>query len=199
MKNGLPSKEFFNTIMRKVRGVPFSYVIEMTTGCKVIPVDEEKDREVLDEIYEAAKTVVEEVRDEDFGSLRPNEISNRLEDMLREKLNGVIPEHKIAGYPNIMIERRDKTYYIEVKLADEKKLGSSFRTFYYEPVEFAKVTRDASHIIVGFIHRERSIIGFKIIDASKIKVNLKCEFNTNNIELYKRENILREFSFSSRY
>jgi hypothetical protein len=189
----LPSKEFFKTIMKRVRNIPFSYVIKMTTGCEVYPVREE-DEVVINEIYEAAKTVVDESEEEDFSALRPNEISNRLEDMLRTKLNGTVPENKVAGYPNILIERNGKSYYVEVKLAEESKLNSSLRTFYYEPVEFAKVTKNACHIIVGFLHRNKTIVGFKIIDASKIKVNLKCEFNANNIELYKADNILREYS-----
>jgi hypothetical protein len=187
----LPTKEFFETIMKRIRNVPFSYVIKMTTDCDVYPLTREDD-DVVDEIYREAKAVVEESKDEDFSTLRPNEISNRLEDKLRVRLGGVIPENKVAGYPNMLIERRGKPYYVEVKLAEEGQLNSSFRTFFYEPVEFAKVTRNASHIIVGFIHRKRAIKGFKILDASKIHVNLKCEFNTNNVELYKASNILKE-------
>jgi hypothetical protein len=189
----LPSKEFFKTIMKRVRNIPFSYVIKMTTECEVYPVREE-DEVVINEIYEAAKTVVDESEEEDFSALRPNEISNRLEDMLRTKLGGTVPENKVAGYPNILIERNGKSYYVEVKLAEESKLNSSLRTFYYEPVELAKVTKNACHIIVGFVHRNKTIVGFKIIDASKIKVNLKSEFNANNIELYKADNILKEYS-----
>ncbi len=188
----LPSKDFFENLLKRVRGIPFGYVIQMTTGCKVFPAIKE-DHAVIQEIYEKAGEVVKEVRNKDFSSLRPNEISIKLENMLRTKLGGVIPENKVAGYPNILIERMGKAYYIEVKLAEEKQLNSSFRTFYYEPVELAKVKRDACHLIVGFVHKKKKIIGFKIIDASKIKVDLKSEFNTNNIELYKRENVLREY------
>jgi hypothetical protein len=191
----LPTKEFFETIMRRIRNIPFNYVIKMTTGCEVYSITEQ-DRDVIDEIYDASRSVVEESQAEDFSSLRPNEISNKLEKRLRVRLNGVIPENKVAGYPNILIQREGKVYYIEAKLAEERQLDSSFRTFYYEPVELTKVTRDACHIIVGFIHRERTITGFKIIDASKINVNLKSEFNTNNVELYKPENILREYPSS---
>ena len=191
--NEFPSKEFFATIMKRIRGVPFSYVIEMTTGCKVIPIDEERDKEVLDEIYETAISVIEDSKEEDFSRLRPNEVSNILEDMLRTKLGGVIPENKVAGYPNILIERNGRSYYLEVKLAEEGQLDSSLRTFYYEPVELAKVKRDACHLIVGFIHKKKVVTGFKIVDASRIRVNLKCEFNTNNSELYKPENVVREY------
>lgn len=192
----LPPKEFFELMKRKIRDLPFDYVIEMTTGRKVYPLSE-KDREVLDEVFNAAKTVVEESRKEDFSSIRPNEISNRLEVKLRNKLNGKIPENKVAGYPNIVIERNGKTYYIEVKLAEEEQLNSNFRTFFYEPVELTKVTKDASHILVGFIHRRKTIIGFKIVDLSKIKVSLKNEFNTNNRELYKPHAVVREYHVQS--
>ncbi|MGB9693333.1 MAG: hypothetical protein ACPLYF_00650, partial [Fervidobacterium sp.] len=115
--SGLPDEKFFETIMRKVRNVPFSHVIKMTTGYDVYPVTD-KDAEVVVEIFEKARAVVEEAEGEDFSSLRPNEISNRLEDMLRTKLKGVIPENKVAGYPNILIERKGKPYYVEVKLAE---------------------------------------------------------------------------------
>jgi hypothetical protein len=164
----------------------------MTTGHKVIPLSKE-DKEVIDEIFKAAQAVLEEAKEEDYSTLRPNEISNRLEDKLRSKLNGVIPENKVAGYPNIMIERMGKVYYVEVKLAEIDKLDSSFRTFYYEPVELAKVTKDARHIMVGFLHKAKSIIGFKIVDLSKINVNLKSEFNTNNKELYKSETVIKSY------
>jgi len=165
----------------------------MTTGYDVYSITEEDD-EVVAEIYEKAKEVVEEAQGEDFSSLRPNEVSVRLEGMLREKLSGIIPENKFAGYPNILIERGGKAYYIEVKLAEKNQLNSTFRTFYYEPVEFSKVTRNACHIIIGFLHEKKKITGFKMIDAARIKVSLKCEFNTSNIELYKKENIVREWS-----
>ncbi|MEM3897272.1 MAG: hypothetical protein QXO04_01480 [Nitrososphaerota archaeon] len=191
-KTSLPSREFFDIIMTKIRNVPFSYVIEMTTGCKVLPITDE-DSSVIDEIYNKAREIVEESRQEDYGNLRPNEISNRLEDKLRTKLEGVIPENKVAGYPNILIERKGKSYYIEVKLAEVEELNSNLRTFYYEPVEFAKVTKDACHIMVGFIHQKKEIIGFKLVDLSKIRVNLKSEFNANNKELYKAEAIIKSY------
>jgi len=191
-QNSLPEKAFFEKIMQRIRNVPFSYVIKMTTGCEVYQVTDE-DSTVIEEIYEKAKEVLEDSKNEDFSSLRPNEISIRLEDMLRVKLKGEIPENKVAGYPNILIERGGKSYYIEVKLAEENQLNSSFRTFYYEPVTLAKVKKNACHIVISFIHKKRSLTGFKIVDASKIKVNLKSEFNASNKELYRHDNIIKEY------
>jgi len=192
MSKTLPPKDFFNGLMKRIRDVPFSYVIEMTTGHKVIPLTGD-DKAVIDEVFTASKAVLDEAKKENYSSLRPNEISNRLEEKLRTKLQGIIPENKTAGYPNIMIERGGKTYYVEVKLAEARKLKSNLRTFYYEPVELAKVKSDASHIMVGFIHRAKAVIGFKIVDLSKIKVKLKSEFNANNKELYKEGAVIRSY------
>ena len=183
-------KSFFEFLMRKIENVSFAYIIEMTTGCKVFPL---RDESVVAEVYEASKSVLDDVRDVDYADKRPNEISNDLERKLREKLKGEIPESKVAGYPDILMERNNKSFYIEVKLAEVEQLNSSFRTFYYEPVELAKVTRDAVHVIVGFVHRRKRIVGFKIVDLSWINVSLKNEFNANNKEIYKREAIVKEY------
>lgn len=190
-------ENFFDIIIetRKKR-IPFGYVIEMTTGYRVIPLSKE-DETVLDEIYKAALDIVKEAREILKKGKRINEISNDLEKRLREKLKGRLPSNKVAGYPNIEIERNGKTYYIEVKLAGISELNSSFRAFFYEPVErssSSKITKDASHILVGFIHSNRErIVGFKIVDLSKVNVRLKAEFNTSNRELYKDQAIVRKY------
>ena len=184
--------EYAEFLKRKLRDIPFPKVIEVTTGCKVYPISKE-DESVVEEVFIASKEVVSWAGIQNFNDLRPNEICNRLEAELRNRLGGVIPEGKMAGYPNILIERDGRSYYIEVKLTGIKQLNSSLRTFYYEPVELAKVKRNACHILVGFTHRNKRVIGFKIVDLSKIKVSLKNEFNTNNKELYKKENVVREF------
>jgi len=183
-------KEFFEFLMRKIENVSFAYIIEMTTGCRVFPLEDQK---VVTEVYEASKSVLDDVQKVDYANKRPNEISNDLDRRLREKLKGEIPEGKMAGYPDILIERNNESIYIEVKLAEVKQLGSSLRAFYYQPVKLAKVRRDAVHIMVGFVHRRKRVVGFKIVDLSKIDVSLKNEFNANNREIYKREAIIQEY------
>ncbi|MEM1949427.1 MAG: hypothetical protein QXQ48_05840 [Nitrososphaerota archaeon] len=189
-------EKYVDFLKRKLVNIPFSKVIEATTGHKVQPLSAE-DKAVVNEIYNSAKEVLKWARSQDFGGMRPNEISNKLESQLRQKLGGKIPKGKKAGYPNIEISRGEANYYIEVKLADETELNSSFRSFYYEPVELAKVKRDSRHILVGYIHRNKKVKGFKIVDLSKINVSLKNEFNTSNIELYKREAVIKEYQDSS--
>jgi len=188
----LDLEEYADFLVRKIENIPFSRVIEVTTGCKVYPLSE-ADNFVMDELFRAAKEVLNWSINQNFANLRPNEICNRLEAELRRRLRGEIPEGKMAGYPDILVERNNRSYYIEVKLAGVKQLNSSLRTFYYEPVELSKVKKDACHILIGFIHKSKRILGIKIVDLSKIKVSLKNEFNTNNRELYRRENIIREF------
>jgi hypothetical protein len=60
------------------------------------------------------------------------------------------------------------------------------------PVKLAKVTRNACHVLIGFAHKNKRMLGFKIVDLSKVNVLLKNEFNTNNPELYKKEAIVKE-------
>ena len=187
------SKQFFEFLKQKIENVSFAYIIEMTTGCKVQPLSSVDDV-VVDEIYHSAKEVLEWTKNRDFSGMRPNEISNELEKQLREKLGGEIPEGKTAGYPNILIQRGSENYYIEVKLAGEEQLDSGFRTFYYEPMELTKVTKDARHVMVGYVHRNKKVVSFKIVDLSKINVSLKNEFNTSNKELYKSGATVREYS-----
>jgi len=185
----LPPKDFLKSLIRRVENVPFPYIIEAITGCKILPLPEED--EVIDEIYEKALEVVKWAQGQDFTNMRPNEICNKLERKLRELLGGEIPEGKTAGYPDILLRRGGKIYYIEVKLAGEAQLNSRLRSFYYKAAEFTKVRYDAYHVGVGFIHRRKRIIGFKMFDISRIRVSLKPEFNCSNRELYK--NVIREY------
>lgn len=182
--------DFFEFLMQEIKEISFANIIEKTTGCKVFVLE---DDEIVTELYDASKKVLNEVQDLDYSSKRPNEISNDLDRRLREKLGGKMPKGKFAGYPDIIIERKKKNFYIEVKLASINQLGSRLRSFYYEPVKVAKVDKDAFHILIGFLHQNKRILGFKLVDLSKINVSLKNEFNANNVEIYKKEAILLEY------
>lgn len=184
------SKDFFKFLMQESKEISFAYIIESTTGCKVFRLDND---EIVSELFDASKKVLSEVQDFDYSNQRPNEIGNDLDRRLREKLVGKLPKRKFAGYPDIIIERKKKNYYIEVKLANINQLGSRLGSFYYEPVKIAKVDKDAFHILVGFLHQNKRILGFKIVDLSKINVSLKNEFNANNVEIYKKDAILKEY------
>ncbi len=173
--------------------IPFSEIIKKTTGHEVQPLSKE-DNDVINEISEAAKKILERYKNEVFSDRRPNEVSNLLERELRASLKGAsIPENKAAGYPDILIVRGPRCFYIEVKLTGEEQTDSSLRSFYYEPAKNVKIKKDARHILIGFEHRNKNLHKFKIVDLSKINVCLKKEFNANNRELYKKEAIVLEY------
>lgn len=186
------NREYYEALKHPVKDVSFAEVIEYVTGYRVEPVTEEDD-EALEMIGEASSRAMRFVNQLDTSRMRVNEVSNRLDRRVREELGGEIPEGRTAGYPNIKLEFEGKVYYLEVKLAGANQLSSTFRTFYYQPSEF-KIRSDGSHILVGFIHRNKRVVGWKLVDLSMVNVSLKHEFNTSNIELYKREALIREFS-----
>jgi hypothetical protein len=77
------------------------------------------------------------------------------------------------------------------------------RDFFFSPLKNSKkkITNDGRHLLVCFDtyeQREKEFIvtGWCLIDLFGIKVSMKPEFNTNNLELYKKENILLEVNFN---
>jgi hypothetical protein len=90
----LPDEKFFETIMRRVRGIPFDYIIKMTTGHEVYPVKDE-DAEVINEIFEKSKAVVEKARDEDFSSLDQMRSAISLRICLGRSLKGRYPRARL--------------------------------------------------------------------------------------------------------
>jgi len=71
------------------------------------------------------------------------------------------------------------------------------RTFYLSPSSNFKITTNAHHLLASFeMERRKGIFyakGFKLLTLEKIRVNVKNEFNANNKELYREDNILYEF------
>jgi hypothetical protein len=103
------------------------------------------------------------------------------------------------GYPDTCIIGKDKRFtYLEIKATTRPNQGSP-RDFYFTPLETAKKKIDHSgrHFVLGFVMKEASpkvfhTIGWKLIDLHKINVHMKPEFNCDNLEIYKREAIIRE-------
>ena len=182
----------------RLRNIEFSIVFELTSGKKVLPTDA-KDP-IVTKLEEASRNVAFRVNKDGISKLagRIDEVSNKLEIILAEELRKLGTRASnlgFSGYPDLMIDDRPRTVYVEVKLAGQAQLESGFRSFYYQPAEGAKgkVVHDGNHILVGFVHGNGRITGVKIVDLSKIHVTLKSEWNTNNVELYSDKNILRQW------
>ena len=73
------------------------------------------------------------------------------------------------------------------------------RDFFFSPLKNSKkkIKSDARHLLLCFDTYEQKekefiITGWCLVDLFNIKVSMKPEFNTDNLELYKKENILLE-------
>jgi len=110
---------------------------------------------------------------------------------------------QLMGYPDEKItDRYGRVTYLEVKATSRRDVGSP-RDFFFSPLTNSKkkVTDDGHHLLLCFDTLERKekefiITGWCLIDLFGIKVSMKPEFNTDNLELYRKENILLEFNLN---
>ncbi len=213
-----PSVEaLVNTVLNgggTFRDVPFSTLIQVSTGRQVIPMNPEDpaDAEILDGIDEAMRRVLERFNQADSVTHREsriNEVSAYFETALIEEIDR-IPELEChyprtaegnlqrAGYPDLMIRHPEsgRVVYLDPKLVQEGSLESDLRTFYFTPtVQTRKVLYDASHLLVGIEHDGNTgkwrYLRWHLVDLHHFKVRLKAEFQASNQDLYRPELIIR--------
>lgn len=109
----------------------------------------------------------------------------------------------LNGYPDEMIvDQYGRVTYLEVKTTTRRDVGSP-RDFFFSPLTNSKkkIRNDARHLLLCFDtieqkEREFIVAGWCLIDMFNIKVSMKPEFNTDNLELYKKENILLEVNLT---
>lgn len=105
----------------------------------------------------------------------------------------------LNGYPDeVIIDKYGRTTYLEVKTTSRRDVGSP-RDFFFSPLKNSKkkIKNDARHLLLCFdtleqMEKEFIITGWCLIDMFNIKVKMKPEFITNNLVLYREENILLE-------
>jgi len=107
---------------------------------------------------------------------------------------------KSAGYPDL--EFRDKYnrfHYLECKTFNINSVDTSFRSFYLSPSENFKITRDAIHFVFSYeIYKPLAsgdlfkVRSWKLLTLENLLVNVKYEFNSDNNNLYIKENIVAE-------
>lgn len=137
-------------------------------------------------------------------SFRPNEVGKILEYEISNvpskfKIIKQIIPLKQVGYPDVkIVETYGRVIFVDIKATTRPDVGSP-RDFYYSSKEktIEKIDADAIHLLLGFIIKEVKpenfkSIGWKLIDLSKINVSIKVEFNTDNLEIYKKESIIVE-------
>ena len=200
---------------RDLKGIPFSEVLAATTGKKILPVNPDavwlkRLASVLDRTLAAMNDTAHPIHS--VG--RINEASRFIEDQLMAECNKEpgwscgIPrtsagEEQRSGYPDLRLVLDDQSVvYLDPKLFARGSKTSTLRTFYYEPKSAtSKVQDDARHLLVGVQHNggEGGHIRFEewdLVDVSKIKVQLKAEFQAANKDMYRSDTILLRSSSS---
>ena len=193
------------------RTFEFASVAEACSGKRVLPLSSaDEHKSMVAAIEKALAETVRELNaaDSPVRKLRRiNEASRFFEDGLLARLDSTpglaceIPPtrggtHQRSGYPDLrlMDEKSGTVFYLDPKLVEQGSVGSTLRTFYFEPKnETLKITEDAVHLLIGIEHDgkdgEWTFGGWRIVDLSKLKVRLKAEFQASNADLYQKSGL----------
>ena len=201
-------------MLKPIRNIPLSLVIESISGYKTIPFDrkDQKDQVVLNTLIEVAKLTGINVNKRGILRPRPNEVGNDIEPFVRAALDSFgykadIPvtisgKKKSTGYPDIeFVDEFSRLNYLECKTHNIQNVSTTQRSFYLSPSEDFKITKDAHHFVLSYeiyvegrsdknnIYKCKK---WKILSIENLLVDVKYEFNSDNRRLYSKELILAE-------
>ena len=201
-------------MLKPLEGLPLNIVIEGLSGYKTIPFSKKskKDIKLLTILQYVADNVLSEVNKTGILRPRPNEVGNDIEPFVKQALNDfnysadtpktISGKKKSTGYPDIEFIDEFKRYnYLECKTYNIENIETTQRSFYLSPSDDFKVTKNAHHFGISFeIYVNKSIKNkhlykvksWKILDLSKLKLDVKHEFNADNKRLYDKKLILAE-------
>ena len=208
-------KGVISQMLRPLKGLPLDVVIEGLSGYKVIPFDkhDKKDIRVLGDLENVARKVLSSVNNGGILSKRSNEVGNYIEPFVIDALNSMqdydagIPvtlsgKRKSSGYPDIQFcDPFDRVNYLECKTYNKENINTTQRSFYISPSDDFKVSKDAHHFGISFEiymagrkgdENVYKVSSWKILDLSKLELDVKYEFNSNNKRLYSEGIILSE-------
>jgi hypothetical protein len=198
---------------RNMSEIPFPVVLAATTGKNIIPVDPEADHVWLARLGKVLDKVLGDLNSPSHGihgAGRINEASRFIEDQLRQELNQekgwkcMVPcttngEEQRSGYPDLrLVLENGNVVYLDPKLYEEDSRNSTLRTFYFEPKTTTnKVHDDARHLLVAIRHNGKTsadlrLLGWELVDVSRIFVRLKAEFQASNHDMYRKDNVVAE-------
>ena len=133
-----------------------------------------------------------------FEGKRINEVGRRIEEVFVEELkkSKLIPTQLTSsGYPDIkIVDSHNRVTYLESKVVSQD-WESTFRSFYYTSGK--KIDSSGRHLLIGWDISEETgnywiMNGWKLVDLSKLMVDTKMEFHSNNKQIYTPELILAE-------
>ncbi|MBI5970510.1 MAG: hypothetical protein HY884_05090 [Deltaproteobacteria bacterium] len=191
-------------MLTPLKGVPLNLVIEGISNHKIIPFNkrDSKDAAVLENLKGAAYAAGKTINKKGIVRARPNEIGNDIEPYVKDALNKLgyaadVPftasgRKKAAGYPDIeFTDEFGRANYLECK--------TFLRSFYLSPD--SKITKDARHFVMSFeiyaagkkgrnnVYKSK---GWKILSVENLDVDVKYEFNSDNLRLYSEGLMLAE-------
>jgi hypothetical protein len=199
-------------MLKPLKGLSLEVIIEGISGHKIIPFNktDPKDQQILEILEICAKNVKEHVNNKINGISRNrvNEVGNDIEPIVEKELNNIgyksnrpttqNGHKKSSGYPDLeFIDKFGNLNYLECKTFNIKNINTTQRSFYLSPSKNFKILQDAHHFGISFeVYEEQSNIykikSWKILDLSKLTLNVKYEFNSDNKHLYNKELILAE-------
>lgn len=201
-------------MLTPLRGLPLSLVIQALSGHKVIPFNstDPKDTSLLDKLKIAAKEAALNVNKTGIRRPRPNEVGNDIEPFVQDALDKqgfrahtpITPsgKRKSTGYPDLeFLDTDGQTHYLECKTFNRENVETTQRSFYLSPSDDFKVTQDAHHFVLSYeifsvgeagTNHIYKCAAWKLLSISDLEVDVKYEFNSDNLRLYSKELILAD-------
>lgn len=195
--------------LKPFKSIPFKLLIKSLSGFEVLNFDTstKENKNLLEDLIEVCEDVKKEVNENGISANRPNEVGNYIEPFLKHSLikkglEADIPKLKnnkkrSIGYPDLEFkDKKNRWHYLECKTFNIKNIATTQRSFFVSPSKDFKIKRDAIHFLISFQIEQNgktyTVKNYKILTLENLKVDLKNEFNTNNKNLYTKENILYE-------
>jgi hypothetical protein len=173
-------------------------IIEALASHRVLPWNGEE----ADALTAAADTVRASINQNGLDATRVNEAGNAVEDFVLDALRragfhagrpvALSGRARVVGYPDLEATRDGVPFYVEVKTYGPATIDSTQRTFYLSPSGDFKVTHDAHHLLIA-VELESNGAGHyhalavRWLDLSRLRCDLKYEFNANNRDMYRSE------------
>jgi len=191
-------------MLKPLKGVPFNLVIEQLSGHRVLPFGDSTlyDRRLLKVMREAVILAGTTINRKGILSRRANEVGNYIEPFVKNAMNqhglkADVPrcqsgKRKASGYPDIEFIFEDRVHYAECKTYNARNFATTQRSFYFSPSKDFKVTCDAHHFLFSYeVYEAKSgpknlyrCRHWRILSLGKLAVDVKFEFNSDNIRLY---------------
>lgn len=192
-------------MLTPLKDIPFNIVIETMTGKKVLLFDfqNSEHKELLKILKQVAVNAAQAINKSGILRPRPNEVGNDIEPFVKNALNsfqlkadipaGPSGNKKATGYPDILFWYEEKPYYLECKTYNIDNIKTTQRSFYFSPSDEFKVIYDATHILLSFeiyvageqgrnhIYKCRH---YKILSLESLSLDVKFEFNSDNLRMY---------------